>query len=1068
MDGFNDDDTIPSFNSSELIEEVDEDDDNFEEGIDYEYVDDTENNDDRSRSSLDSYEGTYRTTKRFKSANATENLFKMKVMKILKRSCEVAGDFAISGRMDRTPLLAISLKNKRDCVDEAIRFPLSENEVTKIIKCFESSPYGRGTETMVDHTVRSSLQLSPDDFEILNSDWDNFIKVDLVNIVQKKLSLNCTVVASLHKLLLYQPGSFLKRLCDSEMDENMFGTLVVQLPSKFKGGQLVVRHEGRTKIFDFSSMAGSTNNTFSTFFAAFYRDCEHEILPITEGYRLCLMYNLIAIKTDIPTAPKSRESEMELIKLLRNWEGSRKLVYALSHRYSEANLTFKNLKTTDKIVADILLQVSEACELNIFLASFEKNCSGYVRDGDEIVNCSGCATDYGGCFDGELDEISYTLKAFISDDKKVNCSHLSTNFNKEVIPADCFDSIEPYQQDCEHTGNEGVHVTKSYRCAAITLWPKRSTFHVLKASKAETNVMDMFFIKEAKSYFDNGCNAEDKKEIIEWANFIVSQKRYKLFGLLDIVTTIVKFNNIGLIQKLIPNGVVRSPRAFSLILKECDKFGWEHFATSMVDVIKGATQRYAIRILNMCFGDGYLNANKSKVFLTLLQAIFEKGSSLDSFSIHFSSEDKVKQQKEDKELLEPLVNTVLRFNNLKLVQDFVKFVLPLHSETIFLLATICAQYGWQSFETAITEKLNKKSKKDQIVTLTLLIQTGFLNDDKKALCLNLFGIMFDKSEEFLHDPLHLYNRTNSQAEIIKRRKDEKELLEPLINAASTFDNVQLLKNIFQRMALHSETIPLLIGPSQTYGWNAFAPEIGNKFLKLSQIDAIDTLSVLIGIENFKEEKILCFKLFRIALDKKHTPLSSYLRRITQEEQVKFLKEKQHILHSICCMAEKIQFNLLPFAQQQSFKDFVPVLLLLAQKETNTNRLSTFWSPIVQHFMAEMRTELSKPIQISWRHCTDSLYACCNDCTMLKNFVGSNKETEIFKMGDQRRKHLQHRMNLLGKLTYRMEIPGRGQIGLMIVTKTETNTSEAIRNQNLSRALSEKLQVVMPHNLETNV
>ncbi|XP_037040205.1 uncharacterized protein LOC119077132 [Bradysia coprophila] len=1064
MDGFNDDDTIPSFNSSALIEESDEDDGNIEGGIDYEYVDD----DDRSRSSLDSYEGTYRTTKRFKNAIATENSFKMNVMKILKRSCEVAGDFAVSGRMDRTPLIAISLKNKRDGVDEAIRFPLSENEVTKIIKCFESSPYGRATETIADRTVRSSLQLSPDNFEILNSDWDNFIKVDLVNLVQKELSLNCTVVASLNKLLIYQPGSVFKSHCDSEKEENMFGMLVVQLPSKFKGGQLVVRHDGKAKIFDFSSMDGSTNNTFSTFFAAFYCACEHEILPITEGYRLCLVYNLIAIKPDIPTAPKSRESEMELIKLLRNWEGPRKLVYALSHRYSEANLAFKNLKTTDKIVADILLQVSEACELNIFLAIFEKNCSGYYRDDEEITNCSGCATDYVGNFDGEFDEISYALKAIISDDKKVNWSRLLTNFNKEVIPTDCFDSIEPYQQDCAHSENEDVRIMKWYSCAAITLWPKRSTFHVLKASKAETNVMDMFFIKEAKCYFDNGCNAEDKKEILEWANYIVSQKRYKLIGVLDIVTTIIKFNNIGLIQKLIPNGVVRSPKAFSLILKECDKFGWEHFATSMVDVIKGAARRYAIRILNMCFGGGYLNPNKSKVFLTLLQAIFEKGNSEDSFNFNFSSEDKIKQQKEDKELLEPLVNIVLRFNNLKLVQDFVKFVLPLHSETIFLLATICAQYGWQSFETTITEKLNKKSKKDQIVTLTLLIQTGFLNDDKKALCLKLFGIMFDKNEEFVHDPLHLYNRANSQAEIIKRRKDEKELLEPLINAASSFNNVQLLKNIFQRMALHSETIPLLIDPSQTYGWNAFATEIGNKFIKLSQIDAIDTLSVLIGIDNFKEEKGLCFNLFRMVLEKQHAPLSSNLRRITQEEQVKFLREKHHILHSICCMAEKIEFNLLPFAQRQSFKDFVPVLLLLAQKETTTNRLSTFWSAIVQHFMAEIHTELKKPIQISWRHCTDSLYACCNDCTMLKTFVGSNKETEIFKMGDQRRKHLQHRINLLGKLTYRMEIAGRGQIGLMIVTKTETNTSEAIRNQNLGRALSDKLQAVMPHNLVTNV
>lgn len=888
----------------------------------------------------------------------------------------------------------------------------------------------------------------------------------MVNLVKKELSIDCSVAASLYKLLLYQPGSFFKCHRDTEKQDNMFGTLVVQLPSQFKGGQLVVCHDGTTKIFDFSSMAGSSNNSFSTFFAAFYCDCEHEILPITEGYRLCLVYNLIAIKTDIPTAPKNRELEMELTKLLLNWDGQRKLVYALTHRYSEANLAFNNMKTTDKIVADILLRVSDACELNIFLALFDKDCTGDYLDGDESANCSGCASDYEGDFEGDFDEVTYKLKTFIPDvvNKGVNCARLSTNFNKEVIPTDCFDAIEPYQQDCEHTGNEGVHITRSYRCAAITFWPKKFTFQILKSSKAEANIMDAFFVKEAETYFDNGCRAEDKNKILEWADLIASQKRYSLVGIRDVVATIIRFNNIELIQKLIPNGVVRSPEAFSLVLKECDKFGWNHFSTSMVNVIKEVAKKYAIKILNMFSGDGHLNPNKSAVFLTLLQATFEKGDSSDRrLMFHFSSEDKMGQQKEDREQLEPLVNVVLRFNNLHLMQNMVKFVIPLHTETILIFVKICDRYGWQAFATTIGDKFKKSSKKDQISTLTLLIQTGFLNDDKKALCLHLFGLMFDKNEEFFHDQFQLYHRTSSQTEIMKRRKDEKDLLEPLINAASTLDNVQLLKNIFQRMALHSETISLLIAPSQSYGWNAFATEISNKFVKLSQIDAIDTLSVLIGIGNFKEETTLCFNLFQMTLDKKHAPLSNNLRRITHEEQTKFLKEKHHILHSICCMAEKIQFNLLPFAQGQSFKEFVPVLLLLARKGVNTNRLSTFWFAIVQHFMAEMHTELTKPVEISWRHGTDSLYACCNDCIMLNTFVGSNQETEIFRMGEQRRKHLQHRINLMGRLTHRVKITGRGQVGLLVVTKNETNASEAIRNQNLSRALLEKLEAVMPHN-----
>lgn len=112
MEGFNENDTIPSFNSSELIEEIIDNDGN---GKDDEKMDDEdigEDDDDSvcndsSSSSLDPYEGT---PKRFKKAVINKNSFKHKVMQILLQSCEVAGDFAVSGKLESTPLVAISLK----------------------------------------------------------------------------------------------------------------------------------------------------------------------------------------------------------------------------------------------------------------------------------------------------------------------------------------------------------------------------------------------------------------------------------------------------------------------------------------------------------------------------------------------------------------------------------------------------------------------------------------------------------------------------------------------------------------------------------------------------------------------------------------------------------------------------------------------------------------------------------------------------------------------------------------------------------------------------------------------
>ena len=62
---------------------------------------------------------------------------------------------------------------------------------------------------------------------------------------------------------------------------DMFGSLVVCLPSKFTGGALVTRHQGRQVTFDWSSST-------ATQWAAFYSDVEHEVLPVTSGHRITL------------------------------------------------------------------------------------------------------------------------------------------------------------------------------------------------------------------------------------------------------------------------------------------------------------------------------------------------------------------------------------------------------------------------------------------------------------------------------------------------------------------------------------------------------------------------------------------------------------------------------------------------------------------------------------------------------------------------------------------------------------------------------------------------------------
>src|SRR5271154_2884463 len=136
--------------------------------------------------------------------------------------------------------------------------------------------------------------------------------------IGKEMSIDEPISASLYKLLLYKSGCFFKPHRDAEREAGMFATLVVQLPSKYSGGELIVTHENKIKKIDLSS-AVNPENEFATTFSAFYCDCKHEVLPVTDGVRVCLIYNLIitsAAVNTIPSAPLSADKEIMMGKIL--------------------------------------------------------------------------------------------------------------------------------------------------------------------------------------------------------------------------------------------------------------------------------------------------------------------------------------------------------------------------------------------------------------------------------------------------------------------------------------------------------------------------------------------------------------------------------------------------------------------------------------------------------------------------------------------------------------------------------------------------------------------------------
>ncbi len=69
----------------------------------------------------------------------------------------------------------------------------------------------------------------------------------------------------------------------------MFASLVIILPTVHQGGALVLRQDGEEHVFDADAMLAKTKPEQPYIsYIVFYSDVEHEVLPVTSGYRVTL------------------------------------------------------------------------------------------------------------------------------------------------------------------------------------------------------------------------------------------------------------------------------------------------------------------------------------------------------------------------------------------------------------------------------------------------------------------------------------------------------------------------------------------------------------------------------------------------------------------------------------------------------------------------------------------------------------------------------------------------------------------------------------------------------------
>jgi hypothetical protein len=109
---------------------------------------------------------------------------------------------------------------KIEGVDE-IGFPINAIQIKEVIKAAHKAPFGKGSETVLDTTVRSAWEIDADKVVFQNDDWQQFVDGIIKQIKPDLGIVEHSIVANLYKLLIYEEGDFFVAHKDSEKEKGM-------------------------------------------------------------------------------------------------------------------------------------------------------------------------------------------------------------------------------------------------------------------------------------------------------------------------------------------------------------------------------------------------------------------------------------------------------------------------------------------------------------------------------------------------------------------------------------------------------------------------------------------------------------------------------------------------------------------------------------------------------------------------------------------------------------------------------------------------------------------------------
>lgn len=441
-----------------------------------------------------------------------------------------------------------------------ISYPVNEIQAKALIDVAKKAPFGKGSETVFDDTVRSAWEVDAAKLTFNGKGWDSFLNKTLTAIKQDLGLEDYTVSAHLYKLLIYKKGDFFLPHKDSEKEEGMFGTLIIGLPSRYTGGELLVNFDGVTETVDFAHVSSD----YKINYAAFYADCDHEVKPLTSGYRVCLVYNLVQQKgggtIELPSLGTYVEKLANLFTEQRQKGNTQPHIILLGHQYTPANFSADRLKLNDRPKAEALLQAAKKAGCYAKLCLVTSYLSGIPEDDGRYYDYH-YDEEEADDEDAEMAEVydeSLYIENWIKDDTPA-LSHVGFE-EEDLITSFALNEGDPVvKESTGYMGNYGPDLMHWYHYGAVMIWSPEVNAQLLPQQDT-TSKLDWidYFNQNAQQSSDSEIAAVElilstgleKTRYDKEANYnaiadwVIHRKNEKFFSMLSLPVCQLYFTKI--------------------------------------------------------------------------------------------------------------------------------------------------------------------------------------------------------------------------------------------------------------------------------------------------------------------------------------------------------------------------------------------------------------------------------------------------------------------------------------------------------------------------------------------